>query len=825
MSETLAARADLHVHSKYSDRPSEWFLRRIGAPECFVEPLDVYRRAKARGMQYVTIADHNCISGALEIGHLPGTFLSCEVTTYFPEDGCKIHCLVCGISETQFAMIQELRRSAYDLRTYLAEENIFCSITHPLFSVNDRLTADHVEKLLVLFKRFELMNGSRDRQGAVLMRAVLDHLTPGAIERMADRHGLEPWGPEPWAKWATGGSDDHSGVYIASAYTQTPAAGSVVEFLDHLGEGRHEPGGEFGGSLRLAHSLYHIASSYYRSRLLALGRGGRNILGELLENLLHRSSDESRGIARFVPSFARNFVKARRLRKLSELERLLAEEMSNLTMEAAPALADPAAERRTFETTCRIVHLLSYNLLAKLAGEFAQGRLLEGLQAAAALGPVLLSAAPHLAAFSTQHKDHALLQAVAARFPEAGHAVRRPDRRAWITDTYGDVNGVCRTIESVARAAGEMGQQLTVVTCLERSPSTTVDLKNFPPVGTFSLPEYDAQKLAFPPFLEMIEWLECEGYGELVLSTPGPLGLTGLAAARVLGLTKTGIYHTDFPLLVRHLTLDHAMEQATWRYLIWFYSQMDVVFVPSDFYRRLLIRNGLDGSRVVVMGHGVDRERFNERKRDADFWRHYGLPPGFTFLYAGRISQEKNVETALEAFRSLKLRLPGANLAVVGDGPLRRQLEIRYRDPRIVFTGFLEGEELARAYASSDAFVFPSVTDTFGLVVLEALASGLPAIVSDFGGPPEIIRDQQAGIVVEPCNAATMADAMERLARDPPRCAAFREAALRTATENTWQRVAERLWNHRPLARRNEFEAAPLGEPQPTGGLIVMELA
>lgn len=118
------AKADLHVHSKYSDRPAEWFLRRIGAPECFVEPLEVYAKAKSRGMDFVTIADHNSIRGALDIAHLPGTFLSDEVTTYFPENGCKIHLLVAGIDETQFRMIQELRPSIYDLHAYLAEERI-----------------------------------------------------------------------------------------------------------------------------------------------------------------------------------------------------------------------------------------------------------------------------------------------------------------------------------------------------------------------------------------------------------------------------------------------------------------------------------------------------------------------------------------------------------------------------------------------------------------------------------------------------------------------------------------------------------------------------
>jgi hypothetical protein len=97
-----------------SDRPSDWFLRRIGAPESFVEPLDLYRYAKQRGLDFVTISDHNCIDGALEIAHLPDTFISNEVTTYFPEDGCKVHCLVSGITDRQFEDIQEVRHDIYE---------------------------------------------------------------------------------------------------------------------------------------------------------------------------------------------------------------------------------------------------------------------------------------------------------------------------------------------------------------------------------------------------------------------------------------------------------------------------------------------------------------------------------------------------------------------------------------------------------------------------------------------------------------------------------------------------------------------------------------
>src|SRR5579871_4035973 len=168
----LHTRTDLHVHSKYSDRPSEWFLRRIGAPECFVEPDAIYRTAKQRGFDFVTISDHNCIRGALDIAHLPDVFISVEVTTYFPEDGAKIHLLALGISESQFAMIQELRPNIYELQQYCHAEGIVTSVAHPLFRVNDRLTVGHVEKLLLLFDRFEGINGTRDRRACDLVNQI-----------------------------------------------------------------------------------------------------------------------------------------------------------------------------------------------------------------------------------------------------------------------------------------------------------------------------------------------------------------------------------------------------------------------------------------------------------------------------------------------------------------------------------------------------------------------------------------------------------------------------------------------------------------------------
>ena len=140
----MFTRCDVHVHSRHSDRPSEWYLDRIGAPESFTEPLEIYRLAKSRGMDFVTISDHDSIAGALEIAHLPGTFLASEETVTFPEDGCNLHILVLGVTETQHRELQRLKRNLYDFRSFARSEGIVHVVAHPLFRVNDRLTLEEL---------------------------------------------------------------------------------------------------------------------------------------------------------------------------------------------------------------------------------------------------------------------------------------------------------------------------------------------------------------------------------------------------------------------------------------------------------------------------------------------------------------------------------------------------------------------------------------------------------------------------------------------------------------------------------------------------------
>ena len=823
----MQTKVDLHVHSKYSDRPSEWILRRIGAPESFVEPLDIYTTARERGMRFVTVSDHNRIDGALDIAHLPGTFISSEITTYFPEDGCKIHCLVSGISEAQFRDIQQIRDNIYDFQSYLRQESIVHSVAHPLFRVNDQLSVEHMEKLILLFNRFEGINGTRDPRACELSTLVLSHLTPEMIFEMADRHDLAPWGDEPCKKTFTGGSDDHSGVYIASAYTTTPEAATVEEFLDHLRAGRHLMSGSPGTSLRLAHSFYHIAYGYYKSRLLGGSLARRNLIDDLFRRVLEGREDGPIGFREKLRSYARRI--ATRARGAQRTEQTLAEELSRLLAGAggnSAEVAAPAAldDRRSFEIACRVCHLLTYEFFRKFVKYAGEGKLIDSLQTVAALGPVALSVAPYLAAFRTQHKDERFLQTVAAHFNVGRHRVRKSARRAWLMDTYGDVNGVSLMIRSIAAEARRQLRQLTVVSCLDETPADECDVKNFKPVGSFGMPEYESQRICFPPFLEVIEYLERERFGEIIISTPGPLGVAGLAAGRLLGVPLTGIYHTDFPKYVRLMTQDETLEQLTWRYMHWFYDQMDTIYVPSECYLRQLADNGFDRRKLRVLTRGVDVAQFSPDRRDPQFWPSLGAGNGCKFLYVGRVSREKNLDTLLEAFVDLKRAGTEAELLIVGDGPYLATLRDRYRRGDIVFTGFLEGDDLARAYAGADVFVFPSTTDTFGNVVLEAHASGLPTIVSNQGGPAENVVDGETGLVVDVGERGALRAAMRKLLDDGNLRGRLAAAAISNAGKSRWDQVLDDLWEEKTVVETSDNALRRIRAAS-SAGLVSMEFA
>ena len=288
-------KVDLHVHSKYSTRPSEWILRKIGCSESYTEPKDLYNIAKERGMGLVTITDHNTLAGSLDIAHLEDTFISEEITTYFPEDGCKVHVLVYDINEIQHEDITRIREDIFELVSYLNKQGISHAVAHPLYSINDKLTVDHVEHILLLFNVFEL-NGSRDAFQNKILHHIVTSLKREDIYFLADKHGIDPHGPDPWNKRLIAGSDDHSSLNIATTYTVVESAATVKQFLAGIREGTARTSVKDSSPKTLAHNLYSIAYQFYRDKLKLDHYISRELLLRFVDRTLTLHSTEEEGL-------------------------------------------------------------------------------------------------------------------------------------------------------------------------------------------------------------------------------------------------------------------------------------------------------------------------------------------------------------------------------------------------------------------------------------------------------------------------------------------------------------------------------------------------
>ena len=796
------SRCDLHIHSKFSARSEEWLFRRFDFPDSCTEPIALYEQLRASGMDFVTITDHDSIDGCLAISDRSQTFTSEQVTTYFPQDSCKIHLLVWGITEAQHHDISVFRSNIFELQKYFASNSIAHAVAHPLYSVNGKLDASHLERLILLFKHFEGLNGLRDALLSELAIKLFGDLTPEKIDEFANRHDLSPTHIEPWKKILVGGSDDHGGKFMASAYTETPKAKTPAEFLAHVAAGRCEAKGQGGTPLALSHGFYNTFSGFIQDRFHEkLGPGGA-----LLEQVFSRfmeGRDPTQFTLREKATFVAQGVLSGKIFELAkpanvslwnELSRYFARpEVKAKIAREVNVVAEP--ERRAFLLANIVSEQLAFRFFQKFIQQISGGNLLESVQALSAIAPLVVILSPYIYAFHSQAPSRPWLREIFRQMTGIIPEVLRNNKRAWFTDTLEDVNGVATTIRKMTAAAKAAGAELTVVTARSELHVTDIPIRNFKPIGEFELPEYELQKLSFPPILRMLDYIQREGFNEIIISTPGPIGLTALLAAKMLNLQTSGIYHTDFPQYVRILTDDSFLESVAWRYMHWFYGQLDIVFVNSEEYRRSWISRGFAPEKLKILPRGLDTALFSPERRDPAFWTKFGEANGaIRLLYVGRISKEKDLDVLAQAYRRLRDEGLPIQLYLVGDGPYLQALNSTLL-PDAVFTGYLRGKELATAYASADVFVFPSTTDTFGNAVIEAQASGVPVIVSDTGGPKELVDSNVNGVITKSHDVEDLVRAIRELVTNPNKRHRMSRQARRAVVDRSWPTAFRKFWS------------------------------
>ena len=615
------ARVDLHVHSKYSNHPTEWFLKRIGTSESYTEPEFIYSTAKAQGMDFVTITDHNSIEGALRLheAHPQDTFLGVESTTYFPEDHCKVHLLIYDFTEWQFHEIQGLRKNIYELR-----------------------------------------------------------------------------------------------------------------------DGQCSAGGRYHDFSSMAFSIFKIAYEFAKSKKSNFASVPLRLVTDLVFNNRKLSLFEDLAI---------NFLGRRKTVKEKTVRRLY----GDLVRELKSASESKIEEKLDilYAKVAALSDSLISDLITRTEKSIMNGKL-EGLaRTLTAALPMVFLTVPFFSTFANMNNNRNLIEKV--RTGLGWKPERKRKRILWFTDTMCDLNGVATSLAEIGHLAWRYDMPIMIATSLPENANPDKlppNVMTLPLVASIPIPEYENISLRIPSLLHTLKMVQQFDPDEIYISSPALVGLVGLLIAKLMKVKAVGIYHTDFTLQAAKVIDDTTVTRYLEEYMKWFYGSCDRVLSNTRGYIEILKERGYDVSNMEVFERGIDTEVFKPvpgaAKLANKLWKIGATP---FVLYAGRVSKDKSVDLLINSF--LAGAEEGMDLVIAGDGPDLEKLKHRYRsEANIKFLGRVGHEQMPILFTAAFIFAFPSTTDTFGRVVLEALACGTPALVSAVGGPQELIQPGATGRVV-----------------------------------------------------------------------------
>jgi glycosyltransferase involved in cell wall biosynthesis/predicted metal-dependent phosphoesterase TrpH len=770
------ARIDLHCHSRFSARSDLYLARTFGMRECFTDPHLVYREAKARGMTHVTLTDHDTIEGALQLAGYPDFVIGEEVSAFFPTEALHVHVLVWGIDEARHREINELRFNIFELADYLRAEHIPHALAHPL-SVVSELRPEHYAQLMLLFGVWETRNGSStpiENQ----ITAELVAASAALIPTLAKQYERKPAAA---AIRPIAGSDDHGGLDVGGTYTQI-----------RLGHGETDPFAALMRRKALLRGTQGSTAKTAHTAISLLVQGGdtdaRNRLSRTLVQRAMRTGipwsmlegPRSRHIAGRVvglaidPPWRREGPAALRRAAASsaaEVIRSGALVGGGIRHDQLAAIAESAWERTVRESLKRL----------RKTGFFRR----EALDDWKSLGQSQALIAPYLLAATSLARQRVHATRVHAaladeRLLEPWPTPAEP-HVAMFTDTFEEINGVAAVLQPLVEFASDKGWPLTMVSCGKQRISAPTH-ETFEALDRFGFDVYEEFPLFVPPVLQLLRWCEDSSVDIIHAATPGPMGMIAAILARTLSLPFVASYHTDLPRLGFFLTSDHIVREALWSYVKGFYNQAEVIFCPSRAVQDDLVLHGVR-TRFENLDQAIDAARFMPGRRSDEVRRVLGGGKKVV-LWVGRMSPEKGLDfLALVYGRLLQLR-DDAHLVLVGDGPYREELTRLM--PTASFLGYRTGDELATIYASCDLFVFPGRAETFGQVLLEAAASGLPSVVTAGTGVDENVADDETALVVPPGDANGFVAALERLLDDDVLRQKMGLAARDRALQRSW---------------------------------------
>ncbi len=352
------------------------------------------------------------------------------------------------------------------------------------------------------------------------------------------------------------------------------------------------------------------------------------------------------------------------------------------------------------------------------------------------------------------------------------------------------VSGVGVTLLRLTEALQARGHEVRVYTASYDLPPGCQDRPEVHRSPSLPFFLYRDVQWAFPRARDLLADAQAFRPDVIHVATEYAMGLAGLKVARKLDVPVVASAHTDYEKYASRYGMEWAV-RAGWPYLRWFYGHAARVLCPGKLYEQHLHSRGV--FHTGIWSRGINPAEFHPRFRSEPYRRAMGVGPSDLLVtYIGRIAKEKNLDLLLEAWELLGIRREGAQLVLVGHGPLKDA--IRQRDiPGVRVAGLKQGRELSEAYASADLFVFPSSTETFGNVLLEAMGSGLPSLVTAAGGVLEFAVHGRNAWLVAPDSSEALLTGLDRLLHDPTLRRQLAAGALETARQRSWDGIYEGL--------------------------------
>lgn len=796
---------DLHCHDKNSSEPDELLGRMLGIPETWIETEDLIATLRTHGCDTITVTNHNNARSCFELidkgeDILVGAEYSCMVPGY----NIGIHVLAYGFTQQEDERLNRLRHDLYKFLDYTTTRNIPVICAHPLYhyKTSGLPPMEFFDLLILLFERFEVLNGQRDTWQNMLVKAWIESYTPEKIDAISQITGISPtrYCRDPYRKSFAGGSDSHMGIFtgLTGTLLHVPDLERRLKkekrsalALEALREGRMAPFGTHNDSEKMTIALI----DYFCQIAINMEDPG------LFRILLHKGSARDKAISLIVSnifgelkrhkttmSFMRVFHnsfkgKAPLLREKIFVKKEYRAVVDEVTRMANVRKNNPGDSARQFAESLQIIFSSLNELAAKRAWtritniskngdlpEFKASDLLEKLELPSRFRSLLegkkQSSEFPMSALSMSHFFDDL------SFPVLGSAVilaasfigakvmynARPlvremskllgvyphkPRILWLTDTFEDTNGVAMVLRSIHKEIKEKNLPIDIMVC-SANVQPDDNLIVLKPVTEITPPFYKNQNIRIPNMMDIHRIFHEGEYDRIICSTEGFMGVAALYIKQAYSVPAHFFVHTDWMMFSRKvLRLDHHARSRVRRLLRVFYRQFDSLFVLNSDQRIWLTSSamGFPADRVHLTAHWVEREFY---PRNPDRKKYFGLDDQTPLLlFVGRVSEEKGVMELPVIYDAVKKKIPNVRIAIAGKGPAEEKL--RELLPDGIFLGWVAHEELPNLYSSADLFVLPSHFDTFGCVVLEALACGLPAACYATKGPKEIIEHGVSG--------------------------------------------------------------------------------